>query len=116
MDDSLLTTPAICDLPEIDMQRWTMITVVLTGRTIDVYIDGKLSRSCLGASYFKVDPTGVTPVITARGGFDGHTANVSVANYAMNPDEIYRNYLTGPTGVGSMDIVGWIASLFKGGA
>ena len=116
MDDSLLTTPAICDLPEIDMQRWTMVTVVLTGRTIDVYIDGKLSRSCMGASYFKVDPTGVTPVITSRGGFDGYTANVSVANYAMNPDEIYRNYLTGPSGVGSMDIVAWVAGLFRGGA
>jgi hypothetical protein len=116
MDDSLLTTASICDLPEIDMQRWTMITVVLTGRTIDVYIDGKLSRSCVAASYFKVDPTGVTPVITGRGGFDGYTANVSVGNYAMNPDEIYRKYLTGPTGTGSMDLVAWVASLFKGGA
>jgi hypothetical protein len=116
MDDSLLTTPTICDLPEVDMQRWTMITVVLSGRTIDVYIDGKLSRSCMGASYFKVDPTGVKPVITARGGFDGYTSSVSVGNYAMNPDEIYRTYLTGPTGMASMDVFGWIASLFQGGS
>ena len=54
MDDELLDTPLMCDIPEIDLQRWTMITVVLSGRTIDVYIDGKLTRSCVSKSYFKV--------------------------------------------------------------
>jgi hypothetical protein len=113
MEDSLLDTPPICDLPEIDLQRWTMITVVLTGRTIDVYIDGKLSRSCMGASYYKVDPTGVKAVMTDRGGFDGYTGNTSVANYSMNPDEIYRAYLSGPE-YSSIDPFSWFISLFKG--
>ena len=114
MDDSLLTVQPVCDLPEIDLQRWTMITVVLTGRTIDVYLDGKLNRSCISASFFKVDPTGVKPVITDRGGFDGYVGNTKVANHAMNPDEIYRAYLSGPSGSGSMDPLGWFISLFKG--
>jgi hypothetical protein len=114
MDDSLLTTQPVCDLPEIDMQRWTMVTVVLTGRVIDVYLDGKLSRSCTSSTFYKVDPTGVKPVITARGGFDGHLGNTQVANHAMNPDEIYRAYLAGPNGSGSMDPLGWFISLFKG--
>ena len=114
INDSLLTTPAICDLPEIDMQRWTMITVVLSGRTIDVYIDGKLSRSCMSPSYYKVDPMGVTPIITARGGFDGYIGLTSVGNYAMNPDEIYRGYLSGPDGSTSLDFIGWFVSLMRG--
>lgn len=114
MNDQLLTTPAICDLPEIDMQRWTMVTVVLSGRTIDVYLDGKLSRSCMGTSYYKVDPTGVTPVIAARGGFDGYIGMTSVGNYAMNPDEIYRAYLSGPEGSSTVDFVGWFTSLIRG--
>lgn len=120
VDDSLLvegfTTPTICDLPEVDMQRWTMVSVVLTGRTIDVYLDGKLSRSCMSPSYFKVDPTGVTPVLTDYGGFDGYMGRTEVANYAMNPDEIYRAYLSGPDGPPSFDIIAWIGSLFKGSA
>jgi hypothetical protein len=116
MDDSLLTTPAICDLPEIDLQRWTMVSVVLSGRTIDVYLDGKLSRSCMAHSFYKVDPTGVKPFLVDRGGFDGYIGNTSVANYAMNPDEIYRSYLSGPEGAGSMDFIGWFISLFKGSA
>jgi hypothetical protein len=93
-----------------------MITVVLTGRTIDVYLDGKLSRSCMSHSFYKVDPTGVKPVLTDRGGFDGYIGNTSVANYAMNPDEIYRGYLSGPEGAASMDFIGWFISLFKGSA
>ena len=115
MDDSLLTTPTVCDLPEIDLQRWTMITVVLSGRTIDVYLDGKLSRSCMASSYYRVDPTSVKPVIADRGGFDGYIGNTAVGNYAMNPDEIYRTYLSGPSG-SSMNIFTWFVSLFKGSA
>jgi hypothetical protein len=112
MDDELLPPP-VCDLPEIDLQRWTMITVVISGRTIDVYMDGKLSRSCTTSSYYKVDPTGVTLSIAERGGFDGYIGNTSMGAYSMNPDEIYRAYLSGPQGA-SMDIFAWIASIFKG--
>lgn len=114
-DDSILTgTPTQCDIPQIDMQRWTMVTVVLSGKTIDVYIDGKLSRSCVTPSYFKVDPTGnLTLDILGRGGFDGYLGNTTVGAYSMSPDEIYRTYLSGPNGP-SMDIFSWIASIFLG--
>jgi hypothetical protein len=115
MDDSLLTEPPMCDLPEVDLQRWVMVTVVMSGRTTDVYMDGKLARSCVGPSYYKVDPTGVTPKICERGGFDGYVSGMSVANYALNPDEIYRAYLSGPEGVGT-DIFGWLYATFGGTA
>lgn len=113
MDDEYLTTPPVCDIPEIDLQRWTMITVVLSGRTIDVYIDGKLQRSCTSPSYYKVDPTGVSMNIVDRGGFDGYIGNTMVGAYSMNPDEIYRAYLSGPSG-SSLDILRWIETLFRG--
>lgn len=111
--DSALTPTQMCDLPEIDMQRWVMVTVVLNGRTIDVYLDGKLARSCVTKSYYKVDPTGVTPKVTDRGGFDGYISNMTVANYAMNPDEIYRTYISGPEGA-TYNILEWITSFFTG--
>jgi len=112
MDDTMLPPP-ICDLPEIDLQRWTMITVVLSGRTIDVYIDGKLSRSCTSSSYYKVDPTGVKLSINDRGGFDGYMGHTTITTHSMNPDEIYRAYLSGPSG-SSLDVLSWVASIFKG--
>ena len=115
MNDDLLTDTPICDLPEIDLQRWVMITVVLSGKTIDVYLDGKLARSCVSHSYYKVDAAGVNPVLCDKGGFDGYIAGTTVANYEMNPDEIYRAYMAGPEKT-SLTVLESIASIFKGGA
>jgi hypothetical protein len=113
MDDSLIDTPPLCDLPDIDMQRWMMVSIVLSGRTIDVYLNGKLKRSCVAPSHFKVDPTGVSPVLCDKGGFDGHIAGVGVSNYAFNPEQIYKLYLSGPEG-STWDFGKWVRSLFTG--
>ena len=99
-EDTMTDAQPMCDLPEIDLQRWVMVTVVLSGRTTDVYLDGKLARSCTNASYYRSDPTGVKAVVLDRGGFDGYVAGTAVANYAMNPGEIYRLYSSGPQGLG----------------
>jgi len=113
MDDSLLNSNQICDIPNIDMQKWVNITVVLSGRTIDVYMDGKLVRSCVTRSYYKVDATGVKLKITERGGFDGYINTVSTYNKSLTPSEIYTIYELGPTGK-SADIGKTISSLFTG--
>jgi hypothetical protein len=113
MDDSLADSAPLCDLPEVDLQRWTMITVVLSGRTIDVYMDGKLARSCTTASFYKVDPTGVDAVITSRGGFDGYISQVSATNVMLTPGDIYKLYLDGPK-ASMLNIFNWIGSLFTG--
>lgn len=111
-DDGLLTTSPMCDLPELDLQRWVMISVVLSGRTIDVYLDGKLARSCAAKSYYRVDPTGVQVVLMDRGGFDGWMSGVAVANYAMNPGEIYRMYSAGPSSLSS-NALSWLVGLLR---
>ena len=118
MDDTILDVSPTCDLPEINMQRWTHLGVVISGRMIDVYLDGKLSRSCVTKSYYKVDPTGVKlkmlqkPSTDGENGFDGHVSNVSVSNFVLTPSEIYRIYSNGPFGT-STDVISWTSSLFK---
>ena len=37
----------MCDLADIDLQRWINITISVNGRIVDVYYDGKLARSCV---------------------------------------------------------------------
>jgi hypothetical protein len=96
LDDSLLDASPTCDLPEVDMQRWTFITVALSGRTIDVYLDGKLARSCVTKSYYKVDPTGVKAKLLEYGGFDGRISKVVVYNNGISSNDIYRVYKKGP--------------------
>lgn len=86
---------AICDLPTVDMQKWVLLTVVLSGRMCDVYMDGKLARSCTLPDYFKVD-SGYKIKPLMYGGFGGYVSNLTAYGYAMNPDEVYRVYMAGP--------------------
>jgi hypothetical protein len=113
MDDSLIDSNQVCDIPSIDMQRWINVTVVISGRTIDVYMDGKLVRSCVTPSYYKVDGTGVKLKMTERGGFDGYINTVSTYNRSLTPGNVYNIYQAGPTGK-SADVGGMVSSLFTG--
>jgi hypothetical protein len=96
LDDSILDNNSICDLKTIDFQRWVQVTVIISGRTIDVYTDGKLSRSCITGSYFKVDPSGVKASLLENGGFDGYLSKIQISNVALNPSDIYQLYTAGP--------------------
>jgi hypothetical protein len=85
-----------CDIESIDMQRWVNITAVLNGRTLDVYIDGKMSRSCVLSGMFKVD--GDSPELMLGGpyGFGGIIGQTVAANFAYSPDRVYKIYQNGP--------------------
>lgn len=85
-----------CDIESIDLQKWVNITAVLSGRNLDIYMDGKLSRSCLLDGLFKSD--GDVPTIKLGGpnGFGGLIGKTRAANFAYSPDRVYTNYQAGP--------------------
>jgi len=85
-----------CDISEIDLQRWVQVSVVLNGKVVDVYIDGKLARSCVLPSVFKVNGQNLTFTMADYGGFGGFMSAVSAYNYALNPEQVWRLYMTGP--------------------
>ena len=97
MDSGLLdaSSPSGCDLPEVDLQRWVNIVVAVNGKTVDVYLDGKLARSCVLPNYFKVDSS-YSGYLLSHGGFGGDIANVTMYDTAMNPEVVYKNYIAGP--------------------
>lgn len=92
----LTTNMNICDLPYVDMQRWVNITVSVDGRTCDVYMDGKLARSCVLPSFYKVD-VGYSASLLNYGGFGGYMGNTILNGKALNPADIYALYNAGPT-------------------
>ena len=100
----------LCDLPEVELQKWVSVAVVLSGKTCDVYMDGKLTRSCVLPNFYRVDSTGVKMKLD-YGGFEGYLGDVSTYNYALNPDQIYRMYMTGPTDNQS-SFLSWIQNIF----
>jgi hypothetical protein len=106
-------TMPICDLPEVELQRWVCFGIVLNGRTVDVYMDGKLARSCVLPSFYTVDANGVSLKLLQYGGYDGFLSNVYVHNAALNPDQMYRIYMNGPADVIQGGFWGWIKSIFN---
>jgi hypothetical protein len=102
----------LCDLPEVDLQRWVSIAIVLNGRTCDLYMDGKLARSCVLPGPFKVDPKGYQMKLLDFNGFDGFLSDVNCYQYALNPDQTYRIYMSGPSDTAASGFLGWLKSIF----
>ncbi len=102
----------LCDLPEVDLQRWVCFSVVLNGRTCDLYMDGKLARSCVLPGPYKVDPKGYQMKLLDFDGFDGYLSDVVCYQYALNPDQAYRVYMAGPSDTAATGFLGWLKSIF----
>jgi hypothetical protein len=92
----MLDSPAVCDLPEVDLQRWIHLTVAVNGRTVDVYLDGKLARSCVLPDYYKVDGGGYEFVLMDYEGFGGYIQSTMLSSAALPPDVVYKLYMAGP--------------------
>jgi hypothetical protein len=112
-DSGLLDSSPLCDLPEIELQRWMNITIAVNGKTVDVYMDGKLARSCVLPSFFKVDSGGYSASLLSYGGFGGQISTTTMYDAALNPETVYKNYIAGPEPITS--IGQWLSSIFKFG-
>jgi hypothetical protein len=110
-DSGLLDSSPICDLPEIDLQRWVNLTIAVNGRTVDSYVDGKLARSCVLPSNFKVDAGGYSANLLAYGGFGGQISTTTMYDAALNPEAVYKNYMAGPIPITTL--AGWFISFFE---
>ena len=84
------------DIESVDLQKWVNITAVMMGKTIDIYVDGKLSRSSVMDGLFKTD--GDVPTLSLGGpnGFGGIIGKTRAANVAYSPDRVYAYYQEGP--------------------
>ena len=83
-----------CNVDNVPIQKWVNVIVSLNGRTLDVYIDGKLVRTCVLPGVAKIAnnaPVYVTPL----GGFSGYTTNVNYYANPLNPQEAYNIYRRG---------------------
>jgi hypothetical protein len=112
-DSGLLDGSPLCDLPELDLQRWVNITISVNGRTVDVYMDGKLARSCVLPSFYKVDAGGYSANLLAYGGFGGQISTTTMYDSALNPEAVYKNYMAGPEPI--TNIGQWFSSFFAPG-
>lgn len=98
----------MCDLADIDLQRWINITVSVNGRIVDVYYDGKLARSCVLPDIPSAPSSGRQAVaIGQKGGYGGKISGIQFFAYPLTPDRIYSIYQAGPRG--SAGFIGFLA-------
>lgn len=117
---TFMTTPnastSPCNIQNIEYGRWVNVTVVLNNNMSDVYLDGKLSRSCILQGQYQVaagsagaplafsfclpKATGDTGASTPWA-WNGSFANCAFYSYALAPDQVYRIYMAGPSGGGA---------------
>ncbi len=102
-----------CNVSNFESGRWVNVTIILNNNISDVYVDGKLSRSCKLANQWQVNGTSATDLKfkilqtsydgTTGTGFNGSFSNFVYYNYALSPDQVYRIYMAGPSG-GSVNL------------
>jgi hypothetical protein len=83
-----------CDLVNIPVQRWVHISIVLINKTLDVYLNGKLARSCTLDEVPKLSKGDI--YINQDGGFQGKLSDLLYVNKALSVTEVYNLYLSGP--------------------
>jgi len=104
------TTP--CIIKNIKLQKWVNITMSVYGNTVDMYLDGKLVRTCV----LTAPSTGMTTTDTlyVGGGYTtswgdgdlrGYISNVVYKSDYFTPEEAWTIYSAGYSGAGMFDFV-----------
>jgi hypothetical protein len=93
---STITTPADisnsltpCDIASVDLQKWVHVTITYSSKTLDVYMDGKLARSCILPGTITI-PANNKLTLFAKDGFGGYVSNFRTHDYSLNPEQIWR--------------------------
>lgn len=85
---------ASCGVKNIPLQKWVHVLMTTQGRTLDVYIDGKLVKTCMLGGVAKMDPTAPLQ-LCPEGGFSGFTSKLRYYARSVNPREAYEIYREG---------------------
>jgi hypothetical protein len=90
-----------CSVANIPIQKWVNLAISVYGRSMDMYIDGKLVRTCLLPGVASVNNNADIHV-TPAGGFDGWTSRLQYFPNSINPQDAWNIYTKGYTNWASM--------------
>ena len=83
-----------CPVANVPIQRWCNLLISAYGRTLDLYLDGKLVRTCVLPGVAKIDAN--APVfITPMGGFSGWTSKFQYWTDSCDPQKAWNIYSAG---------------------
>lgn len=86
-----------CNVMNIPIQTWTNIIVSMNTKVIDIYVNGKLIKTCIAGgipSFNKAGKVELTPSPT----FVGYTARFIYNSSPTGPEDAWSTYKSGPGG------------------
>ena len=83
-----------CSVSNVPIQKWVNLSISVYGRTLDVYIDGKLVRTCLLPGVASINNNS-NIYVTPKGGFEGWTSRLQYFPNSINPQEAWNIYTRG---------------------
>jgi len=94
-----------CDIQNIPLMSWVHIVYVLNNRTVDIYLNGKLERSCAlqGIPNITNDPVYLTTG-TPLPGFYGKLGKTIYYTKPLLPNEVANLYQQGPLGTSQYQV------------
>ena len=92
-----------CSLLNVPIQKWCNLIISLENRALDVYLDGKLVKTCILPGVAKGSNTSDIKV-TPNGGFSGNLSKFKYITHSVTPSEAYDIYKEGfgSYGLGSL--------------
>lgn len=85
----------VCEVPNIPLQSWFSVGVSVFGRNLDVYIDGKLVKSCFLPGIPKPATGDIT--LSPSGGFSGYLCNFNYYARMLTPGDSANFHGAGTT-------------------
>lgn len=90
-----------CSVDNVPIQKWVNLSMSVYGRSMDIYIDGKLVRTCLLPGVASINSS-ANIYVTPLGGFDGWTSKLQYFPNSINPQEAWNIYTQGFSSWSSM--------------
>jgi hypothetical protein len=84
-------------IENIPIQSWVNLVISVYGRTMDLYINGKLVKTGLLKGVASIN-NDANIHVTPAGGFDGYTANLQFFPTPLNPQQVWNIYKKGYNG------------------
>lgn len=84
----------VCDVNNIPLQRWLNFNVSLTNNIVEIFMNGKLHKSCTLRGFPALNRGNLH--ICNDGGFNGFISNLKYSNKALSVSKIEKIYNSGP--------------------
>jgi hypothetical protein len=83
-----------CAVPNVPIQKWVNLLISVYGRSLDVYLDGKLVKTCVLPGIAKINDNS-NVYVTPNGGFSGWTSKFQYYPNSIDPQTAWNIYQQG---------------------